>query len=114
MLLVYYSLVALLYVVALPFLLYLRFKPKYNQSIPARFFLKKSPSFAPNGIWFHVFSFGEVRSLAPFLEHLEEKELRISVITQTGFQEAKRYQKADVRYLPYELFLPFWIKQRIS
>jgi 3-deoxy-D-manno-octulosonic-acid transferase len=33
------------------------------------------------------------------------------VITQTGFEAASKYS-ADVRYLPYELWLPFWIKRQ--
>lgn len=106
----YYTLAVLLYLAALPFLGYLSFKPKYRYSIPSRFFLKNTPPLKPKGIWFHACSLGEVRSLSPLIEHLDVNDVRISVITQTGFQEASRYKNADVRYLPFEIFLPFWVK----
>jgi len=105
----YYILAALLYLAALPYLMYLRFKPKYQHSIPARFFLNNNPRFAEGGIWFHACSFGEVRSLSPFIDKIEPLDARISVITQTGFKEACKHSKAQVRYLPFEIFLPFWM-----
>jgi len=108
----YYFLATLLYIVALPYLLYLRFKPKYHDSIPARFFLKNNPCFAKDGIWFHACSFGEVRSLSPFIDKIEPSATRISVITQTGFKEASKHSDAQVRYLPFEIFLPFWMRQQ--
>jgi len=108
---VYFTLAVLLYLVALPFLLYLRMKPKYHDSIPARFFLKDNPPFKVNGAWFHACSFGEVRSLAPFIEKLAGDDVCISAITQTGFKEAKKYSFAHVRYLPFEIFLPFWVNK---
>jgi 3-deoxy-D-manno-octulosonic-acid transferase len=109
---VYYTLAVLLYIAALPFLIYLRFKPKYTDSIPARFFLKHNPPFECNGIWFHACSLGEVRSLTPLIERLDPKNVRISVITQTGFQEACRYKGVQARYLPFEIFLPFWMRSQ--
>lgn len=102
----------LLYLVALPYLIYLRFKPKYHDSIPSRFFLKNNPPFDAQGVWFHACSFGEVRSLSPFIERLEPSTVRISVITQTGFKEASKHALAQVRYLPFEIFLPFWMRQQ--
>jgi 3-deoxy-D-manno-octulosonic-acid transferase len=105
----YYFLATLLYIFALPYLLYLRFKPKYKDSIPSRFFLKNNPSFSEGGIWFHACSFGEVRSLKPFIDRINPSDVRLSVITQTGFHEARSYANAQVRYLPFEIFLPFWI-----
>lgn len=110
--LLYYLLATLLYVLALPVFVYLRFKPKYKDSIPARFFLKDNASFTREGIWFHACSLGEVRSLKPFIESLRDVHVNISVITQTGFREALQYQSADVRYLPFEIFLPFWITKQ--
>jgi len=99
-----------LYLVALPLLLYLSFKQKYKESIPARFFLRNNPPFkAKNDIWFHVCSLGEARALKPILETLQ-KRVDITTITHTGQVEAKKYD-ADVRYLPYELFLPFWTRE---
>ena len=102
----------MLYVIALPLLVYLSFKPKYKDSIPSRFFLYKNKRFVKdNGIWFHVCSLGEARALKPILESLNCDNVKITTITQTGQTEARKY-KADVRYLPYELFLPFWIKKQ--
>ena len=102
----------MLYFVALPLLVYLSFKQKYKLSIPARFFLFKNPRFKKeDGIWFHVCSLGEARALKPILELIENQDIKITTITQTGQTEAKKY-KADVRYLPYEMFLPFWVKKQ--
>jgi len=108
--LLYFLLSALLYLSALPFLLLVSFKSKYRASIPARFFLWKNPPFQYDDIWFHVCSLGEARALAPLVEHLQKHELSISAITHTGYAEASKYD-AEIRYLPYELFLPFWIKK---
>jgi len=101
-----------LFFIALPLLVYLAFKQKYKESIPARFFLFKNPSFnTTNSIWFHVCSLGEARALKPILEMIDADKVLITTITQTGQKEASRY-KAEVRYLPYEMFLPFWIKKQ--
>jgi len=101
-----------LYFVALPLLVYLSFKQKYKQSIPARFFLFKNARFEKSdGIWFHVCSLGEARALKPVLELLGKRDIKITAITHTGYSEARKYD-ADVRYLPYEMFLPFWIKKQ--
>lgn len=100
----------MLFIIALPLLVILSFKEKYKESIPARFFLFKNPKFeSDNGIWFHVCSLGEARALKPILQELEDEQVKITTITQTGQNEAKKY-KAEVRYLPYEMYLPFWIK----
>lgn len=110
--LVYYTIGVMLYLVALPLLVYLAFKEKYKESIPARFFLCKNPKFThTDAIWFHVCSLGEARALKPILEHMKDKETLITTITQTGQSEAKKYD-AEVRYLPYEIFLPFWIRKQ--
>ena len=108
--LVYYILGVLLYVVALPFLLLLSFKKKYRESIPARFFLWNNPRFTTeHKIWFHVCSLGEARALKPLLDALNQR-VHITTITHTGQAEAKKYD-AEVRYLPYEIFLPFWVRR---
>ncbi len=97
---------------ALPLLITLSFKQKYKQSIPARFFLFKNPKFKKDeGIWFHVCSLGEAKALRPILELINTNKIKITTITQTGNQEAKKYN-AEVRYLPYEMFLPFWMKKQ--
>jgi len=107
----YYFLSAALYVIALPFLVILSFKKKYKESIPARFFLFKNPPFKSlDALWFHVCSLGEARALGPILKEFKNQKIVITTITHTGNSEAKRYD-AEVRYLPYELFLPFWIKR---
>ena len=108
--LLYYILSVVLYILALPLLIFLSFKQKYKESVPARFFLKDNPPFKENNnIWFHVCSLGEARALKPILTELKQK-VSITTITQTGQNEAKKYD-AEVRYLPYEMFLPFWAKK---
>ncbi|MDD5051742.1 MAG: lipid IV(A) 3-deoxy-D-manno-octulosonic acid transferase [Sulfuricurvum sp.] len=107
----FYTLVAtFFYVVAFPLLLIFSFKKKYRQSIPARFFGIKNPPFNPHEIWFHVCSLGEAKAIAPIVEKLGDKKIAISVITHTGYEAASKYA-AQVRYLPYELWLWFWIER---
>jgi 3-deoxy-D-manno-octulosonic-acid transferase len=101
-----------LYLIALPFLIYLSFKQKYKESIPSRFFLSKNNSLQNrDSIWFHVCSLGEAGALKPILKLLKDEKISITTITQTGQAEAKKYD-GEVRYLPYEMFLPFWIKKQ--
>jgi 3-deoxy-D-manno-octulosonic-acid transferase len=104
----YFFLATVLTIVALPFLLLLSLKQKYRVSIPRRFFLYKNPPFKTSRVWFHVCSFGEAISLKPLLERLNQP-VNISLTTTTGFNVAKKYD-ADVRYLPFESLLPFWVK----
>ncbi len=108
----YFFLSVTLYILALPLLIVLSFKSKYRQSIPSRFFLFNNAKFKDkNGVWFHVCSLGEARALKPILKELEDAEIKITSITHTGQTEAKKYN-ADVRYLPYEMFIPFWMKKQ--
>ncbi len=110
--LLYYIVSVALYVIALPLIIYLSFKQKYKKSIPSRFFLVNNSSFdKEDAIWFHVCSLGEARALKPILDILQDRDVLITTITQTGQSEAKKYN-ADVRYLPYEMFLPFWMKKQ--
>ena len=104
----------MLYILALPLLITLSFKQKYKESIPSRFFLFRNPRFKDsNGIWFHVCSLGEARAIKPILDQCRKDEIKITTITHTGQSEAKKYG-VDLRYLPYELFLPLWAKpQRV-
>ena len=44
------------------------------------------------------------------MERLSQKRVAISVITHTGYEAASKYA-AQVRYLPYEIWLWFWIKK---
>lgn len=107
----YFLLSAALFVLALPLLVLLSFKTKYRRSVPARFFLKGNPSFPPDGIWFHACSVGETRALKPLIDPLEADRVRISTITQTGQEVAEGYG-VEHRYLPYELFMPFWVRRQ--
>jgi len=110
--LLYFTLSVVLYILALPLLVYLSFKQKYKESIPSRFFLFNNPKFTKdNGVWFHVCSLGEARALKPLLKLLPNEDIKITTITHTGQAEAKKYD-AEVRYLPYEMFLPFWAKKQ--
>ena len=105
----YYLAALFLYLIALPFLILLSFKSKYRQPIPARFFFKNNPVFDHEGIWFHACSLGEAKSLAPLIERFDGETVNVSVITQTGYEAAKKL-RADVRYLPFEILLPFWVR----
>ena len=102
----------IIYIIAIPFLFILSFKQKYQHSIPRRFALWKNPPFEKSGLWFHVASFGEVKSLKPLIYRLNGV-INISTITQTGYEEAGKLTKNN-RYLPFELLLPFWIKKQHS
>lgn len=53
-----------------------------------------------------------MKSIKPIVEKFKDKniEINISTITETGFDEAKRLT-SDVKYLPFEIFLPFWIEK---
>ncbi len=84
-------------------------KSKYNESIPARFWLKNNPSLKPNGIWIHVCSFGEAKSISQLTKEIKPSLLRLTAITKTGFNEISKYSK-ESRYLPFEPLLAFWIK----
>jgi len=104
----YYVFSTFLYILSLPFLIILSFKSKYKKSIPARFFLYKNPPFKNYTYYFHSCSLGETKALKPIIEKFEK--INLSVITNTGFEEAKKYKNAEVRFLPYEIFLPFWFR----
>jgi len=109
--LLYFLIAALVHLAASPFLFLLSFKAKYRESIPARFFLYRNPRFEKRDLWFHVCSLGEARALAPILDKLQDREVSISTITHTGHAEALKY-KAEVRYLPFESLLPFWVEKQ--
>ena len=100
----------LLYVAALPLLILLSFFPKYRRSVPARFFLINNPPFSEeSGVWFHACSLGEVNALKPILKKIDAPSM-LSVITQTGFDAAKGLSD-QVHFLPFEIFLPFWVRR---
>ena len=55
---------------------------------------------------------GETKALKVIIDQIEKNEnINISVVTNTGYEEAHNYN-ASVRYLPFEIFLPFWIKKQ--
>ncbi len=108
----YYIVAFLLYLVFVPYLLIKARNSKYKQSIPARFFLKNNPPFSKKDlIWFHSCSFGETKALEPLLAKLDNSNFAISTTTNTGYTQASSYTK-EARYLPFEIFLPFWIKKQ--
>ncbi len=104
----YWTVSLLLYILSLPLILYKQRKPRYKERIPARYFLKNNPKFSKKGIWFHSCSLGETRGLQPIIERIDDT-LNMSVITNTGYKEAEKIAPGNARYLPYEIFLPFWI-----
>ena len=134
----YNAICAFLLVLASPFLLALSFGRKYkvllsdelgnsrissknsrisskNQrknSILARFFLLNNPALKPCDFYFHACSLGEVSTIEPFVKALqkEAKSVRITVCTATGYARAREFCD-EVAFLPFECFLPFWLKE---
>ena len=108
----YYLLLSFIYILAIPYLIFKSRNSKYTKAIPAKFFLKDNIPFKENGIWFHSCSMGETKAIKPLIDNYLENA-NISVITNTGFEEAKKIS-SNVRYLPFEIFLPFWVnKQKV-
>lgn len=108
----YYLVLSFIYVLAIPYLIFKSRNSKYTKAIPAKFFLKDNVPFKENGIWFHSCSMGETKAIKSLIESYLENA-NISVITNTGFEEAKKISP-NVRYLPFEIFLPFWVnKQKV-
>ncbi|MDD3008724.1 MAG: lipid IV(A) 3-deoxy-D-manno-octulosonic acid transferase [Arcobacter sp.] len=106
----YYLVLSVIYILAIPYLIFKSQSSKYKKAIPAKFFLKNNSRFKENGIWFHSCSMGETKAIKPLIENYKE-QANISVITNTGFEEAKSINQ-NVRYLPFEIFLPFWINRQ--
>lgn len=114
---IYYIFAVFFYIISIPFLIFSSFKQKYQHSIPERFFLKNfSLSFSPS-FWFHACSYGEIKSLEPILEAMPKQPILITTITQTGYNLAKNtyksYDNIEVKFLPFEIFIPFW-KHRLK
>ena len=108
----YYLLLSIIYILAIPYLIFKAKGSKYKKAIPAKFFLKNNSRFKENGVWFHSCSMGETKAIKPLIDNYKEFA-NISVITNTGFDEALSIT-SNVRYLPFEIFLPFWInKQKV-
>ena len=120
----YYALMLVIYVLMLPILgFFSAFKPKYRQSIPARFFMWKngafeSTNFAPE-VWIHACSLGEINSLQAILdENILQKNLLITTTTNTGFAKANElfsaHKSVVIRYLPFEIFIPFVLPKSLK
>lgn len=106
----YFITTSLAFIVLLPFLWIIsKIKSKYRESIPARFWLKNNAPLKEDGIWIHVCSFGEAKSISGLVKEIPQKLLRLSAITKTGFDEISKYSK-ESRYLPFEPLLFFWAK----
>ncbi|WP_072682149.1 lipid IV(A) 3-deoxy-D-manno-octulosonic acid transferase [Arcobacter sp. LA11] len=105
----YYIFATLIYILAIPYLILKSKNPKYKVAIPSKFFLSNNDSFEKEGIWFHCCSMGETKAIKPLVDEFED--INISVITNTGYDEAKNLTR-NVRYLPFEIFLPFWVKKQ--
>ena len=109
----YYLLALVLYILAIPYLLFKSRSEKYREAIPAKFFLKNNSKLPEGKIWFHSCSQGETTALKPIFDRFEKSEINSTVITNTGFAKASSMLE-NVRYLPFEIFLPFWItKQKV-
>ena len=106
----YYILLFVIYILAIPYLIFKSKNPKYKQAIPSKFFLRNNPRFKENGIWFHSCSMGETKAIKPLIDYYKN-EANVSVITNTGFEEALKLT-SSVRYLPFEIFLPFWVNRQ--
>jgi len=99
------------YLLLLPFLYFLSKREiKYRVSIPARFFLSKNRPLTPNGVWFHVCSFGEARAIYPLLDALPKEKLRLTATTETGYNAISLKVAEESRYLPFEPLLFSWVK----
>jgi 3-deoxy-D-manno-octulosonic-acid transferase len=110
---IYYLVALIIYILVTPYLIFKSFQKKYKKAIPAKFFLVNNPKFQKNGIWFHSCSMGETNALKPILQSLNKDDINLSVSTNTGFAQGISME-INTRYLPFEIFLPFWItKQKI-
>lgn len=112
--LTYYILVCWVHLLGIPFLFLLSFKEKYRNSLKRRFFSPKAFKSQKEVHWFHACSFGEVKALLNIILKLKEEkdcEILLTTTTNTGFKLATSFLgEANVRYLPFESFIPFFIK----
>jgi len=104
----------IIYIISICFVLVLSlFNEKYKESIPARFLLYKNQPLESDGIWFHVCSLGEAKSIRPIVDLIPDRLLRMSASTSTGLDVIRNYT-AQSRYLPFEPLLIWWIRpQRV-
>lgn len=110
-LIIYTTILGFIYILAIPFLIFLsKKKLKYKESIKARFFLKGNPPLDSDGIWFHSCSYGEARAIYPILDKFPKELLRLTTTTQTGYRAISQKCSKNSRYLPFEILLFSWIK----
>lgn len=109
---IYFFFTIIIYLLSIPILLIvIIFIKQHRFAILSRFFLFKNQSLKSNGIWFHGASYGEIRSLYPLINSFQSSEIRVSTTTETGFNAIPKDIK-EKAYLPFEIFLPFWIKSQ--
>ncbi|MBK1992334.1 lipid IV(A) 3-deoxy-D-manno-octulosonic acid transferase [Campylobacter sp. 2018MI35] len=107
MIVFYYLLIWIAYILLAIPLFFLSFlKAKYKYSLKARFFLYKNLIQEKKDVHFHACSLGEVKSIKDLTLLFDS---RITTITQTGYEEAKKFCKS-VNYLVFENWIPFWLK----
>ncbi|MEA3499027.1 MAG: lipid IV(A) 3-deoxy-D-manno-octulosonic acid transferase [Campylobacterota bacterium] len=110
---IYFSIALFLYILVIPYLLLKSRSRKYKKAIPSKFFLKNNPKLPENKIWFHSCSMGETKALKPIFDKIDKDDINLSVITNTGYEQGSN-MVSNIRYLPFEIFLPFWItKQKV-
>ncbi len=85
-------------------------KPKYRQSLPARFWLWRNRALAPSDIYIHLCSYGEAIAIKPLIEAWKSRRIALSAITKTGREVIAKYT-SNSAYLPFELWLPFWMRK---
>lgn len=111
MTLIYYIIVVLAHLISLPFLPFFIFKSKYKGSLKSRMIYPKGFKISEDfDYWLHVCSVGEVNSIFAIIKKIKEQKILLTVITKTGFERAKELYKnenIEIRYLPFETFLPF-------
>ncbi|MDR2153335.1 MAG: 3-deoxy-D-manno-octulosonic acid transferase [Helicobacteraceae bacterium] len=90
------------------------FKPNLRAVVLRRLLLIGNLPFTQSGVWIHCASFGEARAIEPIIKSLPPTmPINITVATKSGFDEVKRrYTQAQARFLPFENFLPFWIRRQ--
>lgn len=81
-------------------------KEKFKHSLKARFFLWHNLSSKKANLHIHACSFGEVKSVQRLAANFDT---RLSVITQTGFDEGKKYCE-KTSFLAFENLIPLWFK----
>ena len=108
---IYYLIALFVYILAIPYLLFKSRSKKYKDAIPSKFFLKNNEKFNENKIWFHSCSMGETKALKPIFDKLDKDDINLSVITNTGYEQGSSMVR-NIRYLPFEIFLPFWITKQ--